>query len=341
MKVKFATKTQIKNWNTLLAQKNCSIFQMTQIAKTKELRGWQTVYLMVEDLPVTIHQRSVPFFGKLWYAIKSPQVTSTEELKKAVNAISDFAKQHGVFLLKIEPELPKDLAGSLPKNWVKNRAIQPNHSTIILDTSPDTEAILKNLNQKGRHAIRRAERDGVIAKKVDYTPENAKRFYRLFEETANGRFRIRGFNYHNKFWQGFIDDGSGALFFAHHNNKLVSAAFCMKLGKKGVYKDGASIRQKTVYGASHLLQWRVIEWMNSQKIEEYDMCGSPPAKSINDKSHPHYGIGRFKTSFNKQVTEYLGVYDVAISPLKYKIWQKIGEKIWLRLYSAIKKQYWY
>ncbi|HSX00030.1 MAG TPA: peptidoglycan bridge formation glycyltransferase FemA/FemB family protein, partial [Patescibacteria group bacterium] len=65
----------------------------------------------------------------------------------------------------------------------------------------------------------------------------------------------------------------------------------------------------------------------------HDFCGAPPSDQIKNPDHPHYGIGRFKTSFNKEVTDYVGAYEMPVKSLQYKVWQRIGERLALRLYN--------
>jgi lipid II:glycine glycyltransferase (peptidoglycan interpeptide bridge formation enzyme) len=259
--------------------------------------------------------------------------------------VNSIAKTHGVFMIKIEPELIKKdetLADLLKLGLVKVRPIQPNFSTILVDISPDLETVLANLNQKGRHAIRRAERDGVTIKKVEATDENCQIMYDLFAHTAaNASFRVRELSYHQSFWQRYAKTGLGQLFFAYVEGKVVASAFAIAYGKKGTYKDGASIRERTVYGASHLLQWHVIQWMKAKGVATHDLGGSPPSDQINNPDHKWYGVGRFKTNFNKEVTDYVGAYDCIIRPTAYKLWAKVGERLALRLYDAIHHESYY
>jgi lipid II:glycine glycyltransferase (peptidoglycan interpeptide bridge formation enzyme) len=156
--------------------------------------------------------------------------------------------------------------------------------------------------------------------------------YKLLSETAEGQFGIRSYEYYKTFWQRFESAGLGQLFFAYFNDEVVAGAYAMIYGKKSTYKDGASVRKRTVYGASHLLQWKVIEWAKQRGAIIHDFCGSPPSEEINNTSHRHYGIGLFKTAFNKTVTDYIGCYDYVINKQKYTIWVKLGEKIAHRLH---------
>jgi len=101
------------------------------------------------------------------------------------------------------------------------------------------------------------------------------------------------------------------------------------------------MRAKTVYGASHLLQWEVIKWMKDRGVESYDLCGAPHSSRIDDATGSFYGIGRFKTSFNKHVTDYVGCYDMVVRPQAYKLWQRIGQRVTISLHYRLKHDQWF
>ena len=189
--------------------------------------------------------------------------------------------------------------------------------------------------------MRRAERDGVKVKTVESDNVNCKLFYDLLSDTAANSFHIRSYDYYYKFWKRFADAGLGQLFFTYYNDKLVAGAFVMVFGEKSIYKDGASIREKTAYGASHLLQLHVMQWARLQGSKTHDLGGTPPSDQISNKDHPHYGIGVFKTSFNKQITDYVGTLELVVKPGKYKLWKKLGERIVMRLWWRKHHESWY
>lgn len=339
MAIRFATEQEITDWNTLILRNpdGGNVFQGYEFAQQKKLGGWKPRFIVADSLAITALEKSTIGFGKLWYLPKGPGVTSARELDDLLVELRQFATHYGVFMVKIEPELLKQketVADLLKMRLVKVTPIQPNFSTVLLDISEELDTVMAHLNQKGRHAIRRAERDGVTTKLVDATDENCQIMYELLEKTAEGSFGIRHFDYYQTFWQRYSKTGLGQLFFAYVDDQVVAAAFALAFGKKGTYKDGASVRERTVYGASHLLQWRVIQWMKSKGVTVYDLCGAPPSDQINNPEHRHYGIGRFKTSFNKEVTDYVGAYDLAIRPTRYRLWQKFGERLVRYTYRA-------
>jgi lipid II:glycine glycyltransferase (peptidoglycan interpeptide bridge formation enzyme) len=321
-----------------------NVFQSQELAAQKAASGWTIRYAVAGSLAFTVLEKSVPALGKLWYIPKGPGVKTAAELQKLLPALENLAKQHSVFAVKVEPELPKtdeNLTKLATAGLVAVRPIQPNFSTVVIDLSPDLDTIMANLNQKGRHAIRRAERDGVTVEKVTTTDANCQLFYCLLQDTAAGSFIIRPYEYYKVFWQHFSEAKMGQLFFAYFDGQVVAGAFALIYGAKSTYKDGASIRERTAYGASHLLQWHVIQWAKQHGSIVHDLCGAPPSDQINNEQHPYYGIGRFKTSFNKEVTDYVGAYDLVIRPLQYKLWSKIGERLTLRTHFHKYHESWY
>ena len=335
MSVRFASPQEISNWNEMLIANpdNGNVFQSYEFAMQKETGGYKAHFVIVNEIAITILEKSVPTFGKLWYLPKGPGVNTVTDLFYIIDELKPFAKKRGVFAIRTEPELQRDNQIELKKHgMLPAKAIIPNPSTITLDISEDLDTVMANLNQKGRYAIRRAERDGVTVELVDSNDKNCKIMYDLLAETAKGQFGIRSYEYFKTFWQRFETAGLGQLFFAYFEGQIVAGAYALTFGEKSTYKDGASIRQRTAYGASHLLQWHVIKWAKSRGVKIHDFCGSPPSDEINNPEHKHYGVGLFKSSFNKTVTDYVGCYDAVISPKKYKLWIKFVEKVMHRLH---------
>lgn len=334
MTARFAMPDEITHWNDLVLANpdKGNLFQGAEFAEQKQLAGWTPRYIIIGGTAILAIEKKIPLLGKVWYLPKGPGVDSYKTLFDLTPILWDFAARNGVFTVKIEPELPLGTDMS-PLGFTKTRHIQPNFSTVLLDISKPLDEVLMALPQKGRHAIRRAERDGVTAEAVPASDENCRIMYNLLKDTAQDHeFGIRSCDYYKTYWQRYEKSGIGQLFFAYYQGEMVAGAYVLAFGTKGTYKDGASIRKRTAYGASHLLQWRAIEWLKSKDVELHDLCGAPPIDQIKNPDHPHYGIGLFKTAFNKEVTQYVGAYEMPVSKLKSKLWTKYLEKIIRRLY---------
>lgn len=347
MKVRFALQHEIDRWNDIIISNpdGGNFNQSSQLAKVKSQYGWKIRYIVTENCAFTVHERFIFGLGKLWYIPKGPGVCTIRELKSLIDPLRKFAHKNGVFVIKIEPEIIKNDKNVLEiSNLGLKEAlqIQANSSTVILDISKRIDEIMADLPQKSRNAIRRSQRDGIEIKNTEPNNENLNTMLSLMKETMAGKnVRVRDSSYYKKFWKFFSESGIGFLFIAYHNSVPVAGAFVLKYGNKATYKDGGSIRNKTIYGASHALQWHIIEWLKKQNVNTYDLCGTPPSDEIYNKSHPYYGIGLFKTSFKKTVTDFIGVYDIIVNPISYKLWKLFGERIIYRYFSKVLRKFFY
>jgi lipid II:glycine glycyltransferase (peptidoglycan interpeptide bridge formation enzyme) len=344
MTARYATPEEIAQWNSLVLKNpdGGNVFASFEYAQVKLMQNYTPRYIITGKLAVTVLEKHTPPLGKLWYLPKGPGITTAKQLFDTLKSLKPLAKKAGVFVIRVESELSRSSRPTIERHGLKKAApIIPNPSTITIDLSPSLEDILTGLPQKGRHAVRRAERDGVTVEKVAVTKQNAKQMYKLLAETAEGQFGIRSYNYYKAFWETFEKAGLGQLFFAYFEGKVVAGAYAMVFGTKSTYKDGASVRKRTAYGASHLLQWNVIEWAKSQGAVVHDFCGSPPSDEINNTEHPHYGVGLFKQSFSKHVVDYIGCYDYILSPTRYNVWIRIGERVHRHLYYKRTNDYYY
>lgn len=341
MSARFATDTEIDSWNMHITANpdGGNVLQGREFMEVKALSGWKIRYIFVGKRALTVMEKYIPLLGKVWYCPKGPSTTSVNDLKKLLDNLRPFAKKQGVFTIKIEPELDHTTDMS-SLGLIKTRPIQYNYATVLVDLSPSLDDILMNLNQKGRHAIRRAERDGVLVKAVPADDKHIDIMYDLFTQTSEGAgFVIRSPKYYKDFYEKYGENGQ--LFLAYVDDQPVAGAYAMVQGEKSMYKDGASVRERPAYGASHLLQWHVIQWAKEKGSKQHDLAGCPPIAEIKNPNHPFYGMGRFKTSFNKTVTEYVGAYEVPVQPVKAKLWTKYIEKIVRRLYFVQHKESWY
>ncbi|HMQ95860.1 MAG TPA: peptidoglycan bridge formation glycyltransferase FemA/FemB family protein [Candidatus Saccharibacteria bacterium] len=342
--IRFAKKAEVATWDQLIGANpdGGAVLQGKQFLAIKQWAGWTPRYIVCDSpqRALSVMEKTLPLLGKVWYAPKGPSTISIKDLSKLLDQLVPFAKKQGVFSLKIEPELSYNTDIRALPMLKQTLPIQYNFSTVLIDLQPNLDDILKSLPQKGRHAIRRAERDGVIVKQVKPTDKNCRIMYDLFTETAEGaHFAIRPPEYYQQFYREYGENGG--LFFAFVDDTPVAGAFAMVVGQKSMYKDGASTRKRQVYGASHLLQWKVIEWAKSKGSLEHDLAGIPPINRLHDHTHSFYGMGRFKTSFNKTPTQYLGTFNIAVRPIRGWLWQEILERVWRRIYFKINKEGWY
>ena len=342
---RLATAEEIDNWDkhVLANPGGGNVLQSASFAEVKSHHGWNPVYLAFTGPDYVTYslaiEKKVPLLGSLWYLIKGPDVAAPEDVPLVVGALARFIKEtrRKVFAIKVEPDIVDSeevqalFAGA---GFIKTFNLQPNDSTALLDTTPDSEQLLKNLSSRGRNAVRRAIREGADVRRVEPTEENMRIMYRLMAHIEDrSAARLRSYEYYHRFWSNFVAAGQGRFYFAFEDGEPTVGAFVIAYGNKGTYKDGGSKPRRSQYGDSHLVQWTAINELKDEcGITSYDFCGTPPSNQLKDKSHPHHGLGLFKTSFSKTVTDFVGCYDYVVDPLRYRIWNTIGEKVARQIY---------
>ncbi|WHS50727.1 peptidoglycan bridge formation glycyltransferase FemA/FemB family protein [Rothia sp. SD9660Na] len=351
---RFATEAEIASWDdhVIASPGGGNLLQSASFASVKAKHGWKPLYLVYEGTTVLdgeeapfasynlVLEKSVPALGKIWYMIKGPGVNSVEEIPAILDANEDFIKREklGVFAVKIEPDVIADdsiNAFMAKTGLVKSWNIQPNDSTAILDTDKSEEDVLKSLSSRGRNAVRRSLREGCEVERVPLTEENMKKMYALMDTVGQGNANVhlRSYDYYRDFWTTFDQAGQGRLYFTYEDGEPSVGAYVIRYGEKGTYKDGGSKPRRKQYGDSHQVQWTALtDLMKEFDIKSYDFCGTPPKSELKNKDHHHYGLGLFKTSFTKDVIDYVGVWDQVLSPVKYKAWNQAVEKVMRQLW---------
>ena len=351
---RFATAEEIENWDKhVTANPNGgNMLQSAAYASVKNGSGWKVRFLVLENGGSASYnlvlEKKFPVLGRLWYLIKGPDLAAAADLKAALEACAAFVRSRklNVFTIKIEPDiLDSEEAQAHLKvaGLAKAPNIQSNDSTALLDISGPEEAVFKAISSRARNAIRRAEREGCEVVRQEHGPETYRALYDLMADTVNakGSMPLRSYEYYAAFWDEFCNRGQGNFFFTYEDGKPSVGAFVINYGAKATYKDGGSTQNRKQYGDSHLVQWAAIRRMQELGCREYDFCGTPPASRIKDKSHNLYGMGMFKTSFTKTVTDFVGCHDYVLSPVKHKLWVKGAEKVFRRIETARTGQQFY
>lgn len=351
---RFATAEEIENWDKhVTANPNGgNMLQSAAYASVKNGSGWKVRFLVLESPGNSSYnlvlEKSFPVLGRLWYLIKGPDLADAADLGPVLESVAAFVRGRklNVFTIKVEPdiidsdEVQKELRAA---NLVKAPNIQSNDSSALLDISGSEETVFKAISSRARNAIRRAEREGCQVVRQEPGPETYRALYDLMVNTvsAKGSMPLRSYDYYAQFWDEFSNRGQGNFFFTYEDGKPSVGAFVINYGAKATYKDGGSTQNRKQYGDSHLVQWAAIRRMQELGCTEYDFCGTPPAARIKDKTHNLYGMGMFKTSFTKTVTDFVGCHDYVLSPLRHRLWVKGGEKIFRRIETARTGQQFY
>lgn len=347
---RLATEAERRDWDALVAANpgGGEVWMGDAYLGVKRGAGGYRDHRVVVERPgsdpiaVGVLAKRVPLLGEWWHLPAGPAGENADAVLEAARAVADLARERGAFLLKIEPRLDPDARDAIhAAGYLDAVRIVPNPSTVIVDVSGTEEEVFARIGKKARNSVNRARRDGIEVSRVPSTDENCAALFGLLRETAEGRFVLRPASYYRAYWQGFEQDGSGQMFLAHRDGELIAGAYAMGLGAKTTYKDGASVRAKTAYGASHALQWEVIRWAVERGAATHDLCGAPPSDRADDRDHPLFGVGQFKRSFAPEITDYAGAFDLPLRPRAYRLWTGIGDRLARRWSLAVRKDPYY
>lgn len=346
---RFASEAEAARWNELVAANpgGGEVWAGEEYLEAKRHGGYLPRRVMVDrpdrsTLAVGVLAKRVPLLGEWWHLPAGPPGEDLRAVFEASAAVGVLARAHGAFMLKVEPRLgPEEAPAIRDAGFAPSVRIVPNPSTVLVEVGGTEAELLARLGKKARNSITRAARDGIEVARVPASDENCAALYRLLRETAEGRFVLREERYYREFWQRFARAGEGQLFFATRDGELLAGAFAMALGEKTTYKDGASVRAKSAYGASHALQWEVLRWANERGARVHDLCGAPPSDRVDDRTHPLHGVGQFKRSFQPETTDYVGAFDLSLKPWAYRFWRSLGDRIARRWSLAVRRDPYY
>ena len=312
-----------------------NIFQSHALGEVKRLARWEPLYAESQGVAMTIHAKSAPGFGTVWYLPKGPCVSTVEELAPIVADLRDAARERGVFFVRIEPEIlesPESVAGIEALGLRRVPPVQPNSSTVIFELPEAEEDLLAAYPSKTRNMVRRALREGVEVRRAPDTEETYEQMYALWQEVVEDQgLGVRGRDYFMESWRRMVRAGLGQVITAWVDGEMTAWALVTSVGEVAAYKEGASVRRRPVPGVSQLVQHEGMRWAIERGARVYDLVGTPHSTRLEDKDDMRHGLGVFKRGFNKHVTDWVGAFDLVLRPRRYAAWQRLGQRVVTRL----------
>ncbi len=312
------------------------VLQSSRWAALKCRFGWQAdrVALMADGQIVAGGQvlvRRLPWGQTLAYVPKGPMVDwrKPPQVRSLMEGLRQVALAHKAALLKLEPDLPDSPLLDLQLQSYglrRGHPVQPR-STIHLDLSGGTEAVLAGMKQKWRYNVRLAERKGVLVRPMAAADFPA--FLAMNAETGQrDGFGVHDAAYYQAAFELFPPDQARWLI-AEADGQPLAAIVVFALGQKSWYMWGASNSLERQRMPNHALQWAGLTWAAEQGCRTYDLWGVPdevgadPERWSDDFAEQHgglWGVYRFKQGFGGQVVRYTGAWDLPHSRVGYRLY---------------------
>jgi len=284
--------------------------------------------MRVDGIQITIHQ--IPHTPwAIGYIPKSPLPN-----KEAILKLRRIGKEEKCIFIQLEPNVEKSQIDKELKP-----AFHPLFTkyTFILDLTKSEEELLKKMHPKTRYNIKVALKHGVKIVQDD-SDEAFEDYLKLTEETTKRQgFYAHTQKYHRLMWetlrqaQGKLDANklTAHLFLAKYKEQTLAAWILFAYKDTLYYPYGASSSLHREVMASNLMMWEAIEFGKKLGLKKFDMWGA--LGNNPDKNDPWYGFHRFKEGYGPKHIEFLGSFDLVISPILYEIYKILDKIRWIFL----------
>ncbi|MBI2590780.1 MAG: peptidoglycan bridge formation glycyltransferase FemA/FemB family protein, partial [Candidatus Blackburnbacteria bacterium] len=124
--------------------------------------------------------------------------------------------------------------------------------------------------------------------------------------------------YHKLMWKHLHNLGIAHLLQAKYQGETLVSWIAFVWHDTLYYPYGASsINHKNVM-APNLMMWEAIKFGKSRELKLFDLWGKEEGK----------GFTRFKEGYNPKVVEFVGTWDLIVSPTLYKIYRTAENLRW-------------
>ncbi len=297
------------------------VLQSRAWARIRERQGWRAEFVRLGDpLPVALVLWRDALPGRpIGYAPRGPIVAPGDAggLRLALEGLADLARRRRAVFLKVDPELPPELAAAPLRDAGYRRApdVQPVLATLELSLEPSEEELLANMEKDTRWGVRQPAKRGVEMSEV--TDERALRaFYDLYAQTGGrARFITRTWDYYRAVWGELVAAGLATVRLARVEGAPAAASMIWRCGERAVYQTAAtSDAGRRAYAAYGLL-WESIRAAKREGARRFDFGGIPV--DTTRTSDPMYGPYHFKRGFGGRERRWVGAHDLVPSRALY------------------------
>lgn len=318
------------------------MLQSFEWGELKSRSGWTPVRVYAEEdgrikAAASLLKRSIPKTRRcIMYAPRGPVLDTRdcELVQSFAGFLRETAIRHHAILLKIDPPVPVEdteseanlrRAGFEPVVMQGFGGTQPK-AVMQLDLGKSVDDLMASFKEKWRYNIRLAARKGVQVR-LDCGKSHLPVFYELLKETCRrDGFLVRGFSYFEDMWDALVPAGYMKLALTYYEDKPVAGALAYIFGDKAWYTYGASSNEHRNVMPNHLMQWTLIQWAKESGCKWYDFRGVSPKGGDGSDDHLQ-GLNRFKEGFSPRLVEYIGEYDMVLSPSFYWLWSVARPRI--------------
>lgn len=184
----------------------------------------------------------------------------------------------------------------------------------VLNLENSEEEILKNMRQRLRRALRKAEKNQITIEKTS-DPNAIHDFYQIELQTAKRHdFYAFSEDFLTKQFAAFAKNDEAVLYIAKLNGEILAENFMIFYGNEASYHYGVSSELGTKYSGAPLLHMEAMRDARKRGIKRYNFWG---IVDENDTKHRFYGVSVFKRGFGVEELKYLEARDLVLDKISY------------------------
>jgi hypothetical protein len=191
------------------------------------------------------------------------------------------------------------------------------YRTCLVDIAPPADDLRRQLRQKWRNGLNRAERENLTVFD-DSAIESYDAFHTIFNEMQRHKkftdisidpVRLRAIQ------KNLPDELKMQIFLCTKGKAPLAGAVVSAIGDTAILLLAASNADGRKAMASYLLQWRIIDWLKARNIRFYDLGGISP-------SHP--SVNHFKAGLGGDEVSHAGLFESCTNPLSIVFDRSLG-----------------
>lgn len=263
---------------------------------------------------VEIRSVGAGFFGAFILWVKNFQIA--EDFWKCFDALKNFLQKKWVIFIQIEPIEEISKFQKMSSKEVSRKFLTP--FTRIISLADDAEKIIADMPQKGRYAIRNAEKKWVEIEIItNFSDEILDEWMKLLNETTTrDAFAHNSREYYKTFLQELWNDVF--MVASKINGKYLAMTISVFSYDTALYYYGASTSdpEGRKLASSYLTLWESMKFSKNHGKRMYDLFG---VADPNNSDDPLMGVSQFKQKLGGEIHELPKKFLIPIS-FKFSIY---------------------
>lgn len=247
---------------------------------------------------VEIRAVGAGFFGAFILWVKDFQIA--DDFSDCFKSLKNFLQKKWIIFLQVEPIEEIVEFQNLPSREVSRKFLTPFTRIISLEKSVDD--IIANMPQKGRYAIRNAEKKWVKIEIItDFSEKILDEWMWLLEETtARDSFSHNSRRYYELFLRELWENAF--IVASKMDGKYLAMTISVFSGESGFYYYGASTSdpEGRKLASSYLTLWESMKFAKNHGKKMYDLFG---VADPNNPDDPLMGVSQFKQKLGGEIYE--------------------------------------